>query len=109
MDDSATTTILCPACDELWPENRFNGKDPECFRCRARTVGIAWGPAGKSFWHDTTTKEYGEKTMARARANGLDPVPLHSAGVSAAGSTMRKLEVAAQSPKVVSPVKTEVK
>lgn len=104
MTDPATTTVLCPACGEYWPEDRFNGKDPECFRCRARTVAVAWGPMGKSFWHDTTTKEFTEKTVNQARANGLDPVPVHSASVHAAGGTMRKLEAAARtaSPKTES-------
>lgn len=82
----------CPACDLDWPNDRFNGKDPECFKCRAKTIGIAWGPAGKAFWHGTTNREYADKTIKQAVANGLDPIPVHSASVPVAAGTMKKLE-----------------
>lgn len=88
----ADETCLCPACGVLWPLDRFNGKDAECFRCRSKTVGVAWGPAGKAFWHGTTNREYTEKTIAQAKANGMDPVPVKSASVPLAGSTLKKLE-----------------
>ncbi len=82
----------CPACTQVWPLDRFNGRDAECFRCRSKTVGVAWGPAGKAFWHGTTTKEFTEKTVSQARANGLDPIPVKSASVPLAGATLKKLE-----------------
>jgi hypothetical protein len=83
---------LCPQCHTVWPVDRFNGVDPECFRCRAKTIGVSFGPAGKAFWHGTTVKEYRDNTIKQAVSNGLDPVPVHSASVPLAGSALKKLE-----------------
>ena len=94
LDD--TQKRQCPKCVEFWPLDRFNDKDAECFRCRAKTVGVAWGPAGKAFWHGTTNKEYIDKTVAQARNNGLDPIPVKSASVPIAAATMKKLEANAR-------------
>lgn len=88
----------CPQCLEMWPLDRFNDRDLECFRCRARTVGVSFGPAGKSFWHDTTVREYRDNTIKQAVSNGLDPIPVHSASVPMAASTLKKLE--SSTPKV---------
>lgn len=85
-------TLHCPACDQDWPVDRFNGKDPNCFRCRARSIAVSFGPAGKSFFHNKTHKEVIDQTVRESRRNGLDPQPVHSAGVSVAASTMKKLE-----------------
>ena len=86
----------CPQCFQVWPLDRFNEKHAECFRCRSKSVGVAWGPAGKAFWHGTTTREYTEKTLTQARANGMDPIPVKSASVPLAGATLKKLETSAQ-------------
>jgi ribosomal protein L37AE/L43A len=88
MDD----LILCPACEHEYPADRFNGKDVECFKCRIKTIGVAWGPAGKAFWHSTTNREYIDKTVTQAKANGLDPIPVRSASVPVAAGTMKRLE-----------------
>lgn len=66
----------CPSCSHDWPEDRFNDKHPECFRCRAGSIQVSFGPAGKQFWHDTTTKEFNDRQIREARSNGLDPVPV---------------------------------
>jgi hypothetical protein len=50
---------------------------------------------GKGFWNNYTNKEYATKTVRLAKQNGLDPVPVSSAGVSLAGSTLKKLEASA--------------
>jgi hypothetical protein len=91
-DFDPETHKQCPQCAQMWPLDRFNDRDPECFRCRARSVGVSFGPAGKAFWHGTTVKEYRDKTISQAVANGLDPVPVHSASVPMAASTLKKLE-----------------
>jgi len=88
--------IECPACHVEWPEDRFNGIHPECFKCRVANLSVSFGPAGKEFWHGTTTKEYAEKTVRQAKANGLDPVPVHSASVHASAAGIKKLETSAQ-------------
>lgn len=85
-------TQICPACDQEWPLDRFNGVHPECFRCRSRSIGVAFGPAGKSVWHNMTTKEWNDRQIREAKANGLDPVPVHTAGVSVSATTLKKLE-----------------
>jgi hypothetical protein len=87
-------TLTCPNCAQDWPVDRFNGVDPNCFRCRSKTIGVSFGPGGKSQFHGQTHKEIREETVRMSRANGLDPVPVHSAGVSVAASTMKKLETA---------------
>ena len=93
---------FCPKCEQIWPADRFNDKDVECFRCRAKTIGVSFGPAGKAFWHGTTTKEYRDDMITKAVSNGLDPVPVHSASVPMAASTLKKLESASPSPPKVS-------
>ena len=94
------TVVNCPQCGLDYPPDRFNGKDAECFKCRVKTIGVSFGPAGKAFWHGTTTKEFADKTVAAARANGLDPIPVHSASVPIAGSLVKKLETSSTAPSV---------
>jgi ribosomal protein L37AE/L43A len=91
-------TRECPQCQVSYPLDRFNDKNAECFKCRIKTIGVSFGPAGKAFWHGTTNKEYIDKTISEARANGNDPIPVHSASVPIAGSLVKKLETAAKTP-----------
>jgi hypothetical protein len=92
MSLDTITLIECPDCHKSWPEDRYNGKDPECFKCRIQGVGVSFGPAGKSFWHNATTKEWNDRQVTEAKKNGLDPVPVHTAGVSVSATQMKKLE-----------------
>lgn len=85
-------TQTCPDCGLDWPKDRFNGVHPQCFKCRVSGLNVSFGPAGKKIWHNMTTKEWNDRTIREAKANGLDPVPVHTAGVSVAASTMKKLE-----------------
>lgn len=85
----------CPCCKLEWPEDRFNGVHDECFKCRIAGLSVSFGPMGKGFWNNYTNKEYADKTIKMARQNGHDPVPASSAGVSLAGSTLKKLEASA--------------
>jgi len=68
--------MVCPGCDTDWPADRFNGKDAECFRCRAGSMRFSFGPGGKDFFHNMTNKEWADDNITKARANGLDPVPV---------------------------------
>lgn len=82
----------CPACKEDWPDDRFNGKHPECFRCRSKTLSVGFGTLGKEFFHNTTVNEYLTNQHKEAKRNGMDIVPAHSASVPVAGSAIKKLE-----------------
>lgn len=54
--------------------DRFNPKFPDCFRCRASSIGVAFA-GGKDYFHSQTIKEGQERTLREGRANGYDPVP----------------------------------
>lgn len=69
----------CPSCHLDWPEDRFIEKSDDCFKCRAASIQFNYGPRGKAQFHDITVKEYNDRQIREARANGLDPVPVHTA------------------------------
>lgn len=83
---------VCPSCDVEWPDDRFNGRHAECFKCRAGTVGVSFGNIGRQVFHDTTVKEFNDRQVREAKKNGMDVVPARSAAVSLAGATLKKLE-----------------
>lgn len=85
--------IECPSCRKEWPEDRFNGVHAECFKCRVSTLRVGFGTVGRDFFHNTTIKEYNDHTVKEARKNGIDAVPLHSAGNPVAAASIKKLEV----------------
>ena len=72
----------CDTCSRELPANKFNlsGPAPEtCFRCRVQGTQFGYGGFQSQF-HDGTNKERTESAMADARAQGHDPVPVHTAG-----------------------------
>lgn len=83
----------CPDCKEDWPEDRFNGKDPECFRCRTRNIGVTFA-GGRHNFNGHTKKEYVDKAFADAKRNGYEIAP--------AGQTTFTGGVGAQIPKIKS-------
>jgi len=42
-------------------------------------VSVGFGNRGKQQFHDVTIKEFNDRQIREARANGLDPVPAHTA------------------------------
>lgn len=89
---------ICPSCNQSWSEDRFNPSFPECFRCRSQSVAVSFGVRGKAQFHDITIKEYNDRQVREARANGLDPVPAHSAGgFSPLASGVNKLKAVSES------------
>lgn len=69
----------CPSCAREWPEDRFRPEFSDCFACRAKTIGVTYGYRGRQQFHDVNIKEYNDRQVAEARANGADPVPAVSA------------------------------
>lgn len=82
----------CPSCGRDWPDDRFNGVHPECFKCRASTLSVGFGTLGREFFHNTTVLEYTTNQYKEAKRNGMDIVPAHTASVAVAGSAIKKLE-----------------
>lgn len=81
----------CPSCLRAWPEDRFNGRDPECFKCRASSISVTFA-GGKQVFHDQTDKQGQERTIREGKMNGLDPVPVGKGTYSGfAGSQASKL------------------
>jgi hypothetical protein len=66
---------ICPSCSESWPEDRFNNRHPDCFRCRAGSLSVAFA-GGRSQFHDQTHKEYVTQVKTEAKRNGYDVVPV---------------------------------
>ena len=72
------TSRECPECRRSWPLDRFNGKHAECFRCRTKGVGVTFGGGRKNFHGiggNETLREYGQRTVREAAANGIQAVP----------------------------------
>lgn len=99
MSLDTITLVRCPACGVDWPEDRYNGKHPECFKCRVSGLNVSFGPAGKAFWHNVTTKMWNERQIKEAKANGMDIVPAHTAANPVSATALRKLETPS-TPKV---------
>jgi hypothetical protein len=78
---------VCVGCDTSWPADRFNGVSAYCFKCRIATLEFSYGPRQKAGFHDHTLKEFNDRQIREARANGLDPQPVHtkSTAVPSAG------------------------
>ena len=77
-----TRYMECVDCGQEKTLDKFNleGPDPEsCFRCRIQGTQFGFG-GYRSQFHDGTNKERTETAMADARAQGHDPVPVHTAG-----------------------------
>lgn len=85
--------IECASCHVSWPADRFIAKSADCFRCRAQSLQFNYGSRGRDNFHGHTVKEFNDRQVREARANGLDPVPARTAatGVPSSGM-MRKLE-----------------
>lgn len=66
---------ICPECTTEWPEDRFNPKFPQCFRCRAAGISVTFA-GGKQVFHSQTDREGQERTIREAKANGYDVVPV---------------------------------
>lgn len=82
---------ICPSCTQEWPEDRYNSKFADCFRCRARTVSVSFA-GGKEIFHSQTVKEGQDRTVREAKANGYDPVPAWTSTYAGfAGSQATKL------------------
>lgn len=99
----------CPSCHITWPEDRFNPKFPDCFRCRAAGVSFTYGVGGKEAkqqFHDTTIKEFNDRQIREAKANGIDAVPVHTATTAAPTGkmldTLKRASEARIAPKVTS-------
>ena len=79
--------FICDTCGEELPDNKFNLESscPEtCFRCRIRTVNLGF-VAGKAGFHGDdliggTVASDNRATLAAAREQGHDPVPVKTAG-----------------------------
>jgi len=69
----------CTSCGHAWPLDRFNENTNVCFRCRARSLQFNYGTRGRDGFHDHTVKEFNDRQVAEARANGLDPQPVVTA------------------------------
>lgn len=94
--------VECTSCNELWPEDRFNRdcSSPDwCFRCRSKTLQVAFA-GGREMFHGQTTKEFNEQQVAEARKNGLDPVPIDTGGAWNAGSASSLKKIGEVSKKV---------
>lgn len=65
---------LCPDCNTSWPEDRFNGKHLECFRCRSKGIGVTFS-GGKEVFHARTDRQAQERTIREAKANGYEAIP----------------------------------
>ena len=66
--------MQCPECNLDWPEDRFNGTHPQCFKCRTRGIGFTFS-GGKQVFHARTDRQAQERTIREAKANGLEAVP----------------------------------
>lgn len=80
--------MICPSCGQARPAtaNYFNPKFPECFGCRVKGVGFAFGAGGKEGrqqFHDQTHKEYVSQLMRETKNNGIEAVPVHTATTAA--------------------------
>lgn len=65
----------CPSCRVEWPEDRFNDRHPDCFKCRAGSLNVAFA-GGRQQFHDQTHKEYVTQLTTEAKRNGYDAVPV---------------------------------
>jgi len=80
-------TMKCTDCDEDQPTDKFNpesGSPTVCFKCRVSTVRMGF-VAGKSGFHGDdlvggTIASDNRATLAAAREQGHDPVPIKTAG-----------------------------
>ena len=73
--------MICDTCgnDLALSKYNFEGPAPEtCFKCRASGVQIGFGGFKEQF-HNGTKAERRRTTIAEAKAQGLDPEPVHTA------------------------------
>ena len=77
----------CVQCNRTLPIEKFNreSSSPEhCFKCRVSTVRMGFS-SGKAHFHGDelyggTIASDNRHTVAEARSQGHDPVPVHTAG-----------------------------
>lgn len=93
--------MICEDCGETKPASSFNAESfspTTCFKCRVSSVSFGnpiKSGQGADQWRHTTIRESVRKDVADARANGLDPVPRHTAGgYTPSKSQLDKLKVA---------------
>lgn len=78
--------MICTSCQEEKPASSFNAESftPDvCFRCRVSSVGFTnpiKSGQGEDQWRHSSIRESVRKSVAEAKANGLDPVPKNTAG-----------------------------
>lgn len=78
--------MICEHCGENKPASAFNPESfspTTCFRCRVSGVSFAnpiKSGQGEDQWRHSTIRESVRQQVSEARANGLDPVPKHTAG-----------------------------
>jgi len=61
---------------------------------------FSYGPRQKQGFHDYTIKEFNDKQIAEARANGLDPQPVATKATAVPNATQfSKLKNALERPK----------
>lgn len=83
---------LCPECETEWPEDRFNGKHPQCFRCRSKGIGVTFS-GGREVFHARTDRQAQQRTIREAAANGYEAVPAWTKTDYSGGmGSMKKLE-----------------
>src|SRR4051812_32469104 len=85
--------IECATCGTSWPTDRYIAKSASCFRCRAQSLQFNYGTRQREGFHDHTIKEFNDRQVREAAANGIEAVPARTAatGVPSAGM-MKKLE-----------------
>jgi hypothetical protein len=77
----------CDTCENTLPTDKFNSESysPDtCFRCRISGIRLGFSAGKESFHGDTlaggTIASDNRHTVELAKANGHDPVPVHTAG-----------------------------
>lgn len=88
----------CPSCHQDWPDDRFNTRSPDCFRCRSKGIGVAFA-GGRSNFNKHTRKEYIDRAFNDAKRNGYEIVP--------AGNTVFAGGIGTSVPKIKSALETK--